>query len=148
MALHIGSPLLRRQSPLLRGPARLRGPALPGPDGGLLNQGDETCPSGLAVLRLRAVLPAVEYKHAIGAHAAAGKHCQAGFDVWGKRRDADVEVQLDGGCHLVHVLPAGPGRAHEPLIDLALVERNGAGDLNQGFSTRSGVYQPVSGGPH
>ena len=79
--LHIGSPLLRRQSPLLRGPARLRGPALPGLDGGLLNQGDETCPSGLAVLRLRAVLPAVEYKHAMGGHAATGKHCQAGFDV-------------------------------------------------------------------
>ena len=59
-----------------------------------------------------------------------------GFDVWGKRRDPAVESQLDGGCHLVHVLPAGPGRAHEPLIDLALVERNGAGDLNQECSTQ------------
>ena len=145
--LHIGSPFLRGQSPLLRGSARLRGPALPWPDGGLLNQGDETCPSSLSVLSLRAVLPAVEYKHAIGGHATAGKHCQAGFDVWGKRRDTDVEAQLDGRRHLVHVLPAGPGRAHEPLVDLALVERNGAGDLNQGFSTYPGVYQPVSG-PH
>ncbi len=136
---HIGSPLLRRQSPFLRRPAGLRGPARPRPDGGLLNQGDETGPSGLAVLPLRPVLPAVDDEHAIGGHAAAGKDCQAGSDVWGKRRDADVETQLDGGCHLVHVLPAGPGRAHEPLIDLALVERDGAGDLNQEFSMQSGV---------
>src|SRR4030095_2871570 len=135
-ALYMGSQLLRGQSPLLSGPARLGGFARPRPNGGLPNQGGETGPGGVAVLSLRAMFPAVEYEHALGSHAAACKIGQARFDRVGKRRGADVEAQLNGGGDLVHLLPAGSRRSHEPLLDLALVRRKRAVDRSHGSSPR------------
>src|SRR5687767_4818217 len=141
-ALHDGSLLLGGEAPLFRGPARLRGLARPGPNGGQLNQGGEPCPGGFAVLRLRAVFPAVEDEHARGRHAAAGKSGQAGFDGEGKGRGADVEAQLDGGRDLVHVLSAGSGRPHEPLLDLALVRRECSVDRGHGSSAVTSRSNP------
>ena len=51
------------------------------------------------------------------------------LDLGRQRRRVDVEAQLHGRRHLVDVLPAGAGRAHEPLVDLAVVEDEGRRDL-------------------
>src|SRR5262245_30467769 len=134
--LHIGSQLLRGQSPLFSGPAWLRRFAQPRPNGGLLNQGGEAGAGGVAVLSLCAMFPAVEYEHALGSHAAACKSGQTRFDRVGKRRGADVEAQLNGRGDLVHLLPAGSRRSHEPLLDLALVRRKRAVDRRHGPSLR------------
>src|SRR5262245_20938425 len=142
-ALYIGSQPLRGQSPLCSRPARLRRFACPGPNGGLLNQRGETSPSGVAVLSLCAMFPAVEYEHALGGHAAACKSGQARFDRVGKRRRADVEAQLNGGGDLVHLLPARSRRSYEPLLDLALVRRKRAVDRSH-RSPRVRVDQPTT----
>ena len=46
-----------------------------------------------------------------------------------ERRVVDAEAQLDRGGHLVDVLAAWPGRADEPLLEVALVDRDGVSDL-------------------
>ncbi len=38
------------------------------------------------------------------------------------RQPPHVEAKLDRGRHLVDVLPAGPGRLNEALLDLALID--------------------------
>ena len=44
------------------------------------------------------------------------------FTLVRERRGADVEAQLHGGRHLVHVLAARPGGADEALVEIALVD--------------------------
>ena len=143
-ALHFGSQLLCGQSPLFGGPARLRGLAWSEPSGGLPNQRGEACPSGLAVLSLRAMFAAVEYQNTLGRHAPTGERGQSRFDVWGKRRGSDVEAQLDGSGDLVHILPAGSRGAHEPLLNLALVRRKRAVDRSHGSCLERRTRTPVS----
>jgi hypothetical protein len=100
----------------------------------LLNQGGETCPSGVAVLCLCAMFSAVENEHALGRHAPARKSAQARFDMWGKRRRADIEAQFNRSGDLVYILAAGPRRSHESLLDLALVRRKRTVDRISGHS--------------
>ena len=124
--------------------ARPRGPARPGPNGGLLNQRGETCPSGLAVLSLCAMFPAVEYEHAFGSHAATGKRGQTRLDVFRKRRGADVEAQLYGVATLFTFCPPGPdARTNRSSISRSC----GASVLSIGVTDppASRVYQRVGG---
>jgi hypothetical protein len=51
--------------------------------------------------------------------ALPGDREQALLDGVGERRGGDVEAEFDGRGHLVDVLAAGPGGAHEPFVDLA-----------------------------
>ena len=47
-----------------------------------------------------------------------------------QRGAADVEAQLHRGRELIDVLPARTGRADETFLDVALVDRDGAGDAD------------------
>ncbi len=129
---HAGPLTLRLQPPLLRAAARLRRPA------GLRAErlGDERHeprPRRLAVLRLRAVLAAVHDEHAVTGHAAACERRKARLHVRGERR-GDVEAQLHGRGHLVHVLPARARRAHEAFLVFVRRDDEAGGDGNHGVS--------------
>jgi hypothetical protein len=87
----------------------------------------------LPVLLLGAEALRRDNEDAILRHAAAGELGEANRDVVRqRRRAAHVEAELHGARHLVDVLPARPGGAHEALLDLALVERDGLGDPDHG----------------
>src|SRR5690606_31596857 len=49
-----------------------------------------------------------------------------------------VEAQLHGARHLVHVLPARPAGAQEALLDFARVDRDAAGDADHRGSSAAG----------
>src|SRR5438105_3411138 len=66
-------PFLRRQPFLARGGARSGRPPFLGPSGCLLQQRDEAGTRGLAVLRLRSMLPTVDQQDAAARHATAGQ---------------------------------------------------------------------------
>ena len=80
------------------------------------------------VLRLRAMLAAVDDEDAVAGQPTAGERDQAMLHVIGQRRGADVEAKLHGGCHFVDVLAAGPGCANEALLDFAFFDRDRIGD--------------------
>src|SRR5262245_20413582 len=70
----------------------------------------------------------VNQQHAVNCQPVARQFHQPGLDVVRQRGTADVEPQLDGGGHLVDILTARTGRAHELLVDLTLVDGQTGGD--------------------
>ena len=85
----------------------------------------------VAVLCLRPVLAAVEEQNAFGCDPIPGQCMKALLDIGGQRRGAHIETELHGGRHFVDVLPAWAGRADEPLVELAVFDRDRIGDSNR-----------------
>ncbi len=124
-----GAPhLLGRQPLLARARARLRRPARLRPPGSLLQQREQSRPRRLPVLRLRAMLPAVDQQDAAGRHASSPQRGQALLHVRRQRGPADVEPQLDGRGDLVDVLATRSGRPYELLLHFAVLDDDGIGD--------------------
>ena len=64
----------------------------------------------------------------LGQPLAGKPHQPHGHVVGQRRRMAHVEAQLHRRRHLVDVLPARPGRAHEAFRQFGVVDRDGVGD--------------------
>src|SRR5438309_4650285 len=91
----------------------------------------------LAVLRLRPEPPRVDDDDPFVRHAASGDRAQPfAHGVIQRRRARGVEAQLDGRRDLVDVLSPRPRRADEPLVQLALVERDRRSDRKHAESYR------------
>jgi len=94
------------------------------------NQFDKPLPSGLPISCLCPMLAAVDQQHTIASHSAGREREQSILDVGWQRRGAHIEPELDGRRDLVDVLTARSGRAHEPLLDRAIVNRDVVGNAN------------------
>jgi len=84
----------------------------------------------LAVRRLRPMLAAVDHKNTVTCHPAASQRSQPAGHVLGKRSVVEVDAQFDSRRHLVHVLTARTRGAHEPFLDLPLVNDDVAVDAD------------------
>ena len=71
-----------------------------------------------------------DHQHAVGGHTPAGETRETRAHVGREPGPGDVEAQLDRGRELVDVLSARAGRADEAFLDVALVDRDGAGDAD------------------
>jgi hypothetical protein len=80
-----------------------------------LYQRDEACTRRVAILRLRAMLAAVDEEDTPSRHSLAGERQQALLDVERQRRSGNVETQFDRRRDLVDVLSARLRCPDEPL---------------------------------
>src|SRR5215831_5085064 len=115
---------LFRFEPALAGAGgRLGRPAWNRRHGGAADQINETLARVLAVAFLGAMALGVDHDHAVAREASAGEPLEPRAHVVGKvRRAAHVEAKLHRARELVDVLPAGPRRADEMLLELALAD--------------------------
>ena len=128
-------------------PARARGgggfrfPATLRRHGRFAEERDEAVERVLAVLLLRSEAACVEHEHAFARHAFSRKADQTPlYALRETGRGHDVEPKLDGGRHLVDVLPAGSRRANEREVNLGLIKNDVFGDLyHEGLHERSVV---------
>ncbi len=68
------------------------------------------------------MLSSVDDQYAFGGDPAAGDCAKSLADIVLQRRSVEIETELNGGRHLVDILAARPGCAHEPLLDLAVAD--------------------------
>src|SRR5690349_10716866 len=84
-----------------------------------------------AITLLRAVTVGADHDHPLQSQPPPRQPSEPRLNVRRKRgMPIQLEPQFHRSRHLVDVLPAGPGGAHEALLDVALVERQRRGDWN------------------
>jgi len=130
-AFHLGA-----NPPLVRPSRRL---GLPSPlrrHRGLREQLVQTLARGVTVGRLRPVLATVDHQQAIARHPAAGEGRKPLLHVRRQRRSGNVNAQFDCGRHLVHILAARTGGAHEPFLNRTLGDRDLVGDADRRSTVR------------
>src|SRR5215471_14140200 len=125
-------PLLRLQARAPGARGRAGRPARYGRRRRAADQLDQAFARIDAILRLGAVALRRDHQHAVGGHPPSGEPFEANAHVGRQGRTRDVEAQLDRGRKLVDVLPAGTGRADEAFLEVALVDRDAAGDADHG----------------
>src|SRR5262249_13003997 len=132
-AFEPGATRLRLESAPLRGGGRPGRMARLRWLGRAPDQFDEPFARLLAVALLGAGALGDDDEHAPRPGPPAGPALEAGGHVgMQRRRMAHVEAQLHCRRQLVDILAAGTGRAHEALLDLALVDANALGDADHG----------------
>jgi membrane protease YdiL (CAAX protease family) len=89
------------------------------------------------VARQAAVRLRLDDDHAVFGDALVGQRPQQQLHVVGQRRRGDVEAQVRGTGHLVHVLPAGTLRTHGRELDLAALNLDAA--LHGSAASRTGT---------
>src|SRR5512141_1508776 len=132
--LRFAPQLLPRQAALLR--SRRRTGLLSGLDGfrGLFQPLDQAIPRVLAVSFPRPETAGLDHQHAVSRHPLPCEPDQPLPHPFGQGPGvAHVEAHLDRRRDLVDVLPAGPGGADEPLLEIALVDADLPPDPGHSF---------------
>src|SRR5262249_41032244 len=127
---HFAAPFFRVETPFARRTGRARRPAAFRPLRSVPQQRDETCARRLAILRLRAMLAAVDDEDARVGDAVARHGDEPLLDGIWKGGGVNVEAELDGARHFVDVLTARARGADEPLLDLPVVDREVVSDAD------------------
>lgn len=109
---------------------------------GLLHQRDEPRKRVGAVALLGAEAICAQHNFTIEREPAPGQLFEPHAYVIGQGREpAQPEAQLNGGGHLIDVLPARPGGADEALLKVALIKGKVIGHRNHGFTLGLFAFQ-------